>query len=345
MFFVFAGLLDVFLPSDVAAKNAFKAIAGKRSGDSVVLNAVAGPSNNDIDGSARQASAKRELKKVNEISAGSYFGENGLFTNGKRDAYVKAQTSCILYRLSRESLELVFDRYPLWRQKVLTIANIHREQARLVQLSREEQRRGMTTSTGLVLSRSDIMNERAEGLKEMRYHTRVQRTSSAQSDYIGQVLVDRLGLKRVSQLLNGLVHGAAVQSSFYLCWLRLMVACTAYVTIMIPYELTMESMDRTTVVVVLAKVLELLCEVAFVVDVWFWWHVHECPASMELYDQNLQLQSVVQVSSLHQDLQHRGLLGRAQPPQCRQPSHSVLARVDAVPAHDLLDRVRVSGRS
>jgi hypothetical protein len=56
---------------------------------------------------------------------------------------------------------------------------------------------------------------------------------------------------------------------------------------MIPYELTMESMDRTTVVVVLAKVLELLCEVAFVVDVWFWWHVHECPASMELYDQNL----------------------------------------------------------
>ncbi|KAE9346228.1 hypothetical protein PR003_g7541 [Phytophthora rubi] len=32
---------------------------------------------------------------------------------------------------------------------------------------------------------------------------------------------------------------------------------------------------------------ELLCEITFVVDIWFSWHVQESPASMELYDQKL----------------------------------------------------------
>ncbi|EEY62047.1 Voltage-gated Ion Channel (VIC) Superfamily [Phytophthora infestans T30-4] len=135
MYFVFTGVLDVLLP----------------------LHAIATATKTD---------------KVNEISAGSYFGENGLFTNGRRDDYIQAQTSCILYKLSRESLELVFDRYPEWKDKVTRIVNIHREQNRLLQLSREEQRRGTDATTGLMLSRADIMNERADRIKDELQHCR-----------------------------------------------------------------------------------------------------------------------------------------------------------------------------
>ncbi|KAE9015219.1 hypothetical protein PF011_g7723 [Phytophthora fragariae] len=186
MFFVLTGILDVLLPMQVAKRSrpTFRAVADTvatkaSSGDNQV-----GPTAEDLDSSWQQISIPGQLKKMNEISAGRYFGENGLFTNGERDAYIQARTSCILYRLSRESLELVFERYPRWKQKVIQIANIHREQARLEQLSREEQRRGMLISGGRALSRSDIVNERAEGLKGSRYHARLQRSNTGSSSRI-----------------------------------------------------------------------------------------------------------------------------------------------------------------
>ncbi|EGZ26629.1 hypothetical protein PHYSODRAFT_320536 [Phytophthora sojae] len=56
---------------------------------------------------------------------------------------------------------------------------------------------------------------------------------------------------------------------------------------MTPYQLTIDAMDRTAVVPVLVIIIGILCEVAFVVDLWFSWHVRESQASMELYDQKL----------------------------------------------------------
>ncbi|GMF41793.1 unnamed protein product [Phytophthora fragariaefolia] len=189
MFFIFTGVVDVLLPSRIAnrPKTTFKAVANvlvnrKESGDSAPSQV--GPMPNDIDNNWQRNNAQDDLKKVTEISSGSYFGENSLFTDGRRDAYIQAQTSCILYRLSRGSLELVFDRYPKWRQKVLRIANINREQARLEQLSREEQRRGMTTATGKVLTRSDIVNEKAESLKQKRSHSNLQNSNNATCAYL-----------------------------------------------------------------------------------------------------------------------------------------------------------------
>ncbi|EGZ20178.1 hypothetical protein PHYSODRAFT_462296, partial [Phytophthora sojae] len=191
------------------------------------------------------------LGVVNEISAGSYFGENGLFTNGRRNSHIQAQTSCILYKLSRESLELVFDRYPEWKHKVMRIVNIHREQTRLLQLSREEQHRGTDAATGLMLSRADIMNQRAERIKEE------------------------------------IQHGTEVQSDFHLAWLRFMVVCILYISILTPYQLAMDDLERTTPMAVIIKAFGLLCELVFILDVWFSWHVRGSPASMELYEQDL----------------------------------------------------------
>lgn len=93
----------------------------------------------------------------------------------------------------------MFDRYPNWKEKVLQLVSIHREQGRLQQVSREVQSRGMTISTGLVVSRSDIMNERAESLKEKRYHAR---STSAQSGLICMTLVRFLDAYALKPLLK-----------------------------------------------------------------------------------------------------------------------------------------------
>ncbi|KAE9285762.1 hypothetical protein PF001_g21761 [Phytophthora fragariae] len=239
------------------------------------------------------AQDQEQLRKVNEISAGSYFGENGLFTNAQRNAYIQAHTSCILYRLSRESLETVFDRYPEWKNKVLRIASIHREQAWLLQLSRDEQRRRTTTSSGVILSRADIMNERAERLKEKMYSSRLQRSKSVHIGLInassqrGAHLLHQGVVKPSRKILNALVEGVAVQSDVHLLWLRFIVCCTMYVAVMVPYLLAMDPLDRATIAASVAKAIGLQCEIAFIVDIWFSWHIQESPAAMELYDQNL----------------------------------------------------------
>ncbi|KAE9240097.1 hypothetical protein PF004_g7660 [Phytophthora fragariae] len=60
-----------------------------------------------------------------------------------------------------------------------------------------------------------------------------------------------------------------------------------FVAVMVPYQLTMDAMDRRAVVPIFFIVVGILCEVAFVVDLWFSWHVRESQESMELYDQQL----------------------------------------------------------
>jgi len=66
-----------------------------------------------------------------------------------------------------------------------------------------------------------------------------------------------------------------------------MVVCILYVSILTPYQLVMDSLDRATPVATALKAFGVLCELAFIMDVWFSWHVKESTASMELYEQNL----------------------------------------------------------
>ncbi|RLN87508.1 hypothetical protein BBJ28_00018132 [Nothophytophthora sp. Chile5] len=289
MFFVFTGVLSVFLPlsraggaSDDAVGDLKSGGAGKPHRKSRHKVSVASV------GDARGSNTRGELKKVNEISAGSYFGENGLFTNGRRNAHIQAQTSCILYKLSRESLELVFDRYPEWKLKVLRIANIHHEQTRLAQLSRDEQRRGADA-----ISRADIMNERAERMKEELQTVRLQGGEASRlgfSSSTSSVVLDwlrRFVLQPVPKLLHCLVEGVQAQSSFHLFWLRFTVFCVLYIAILTPYQLAMDDLDRSQPVPVLAKAVGLLCELVFILDIWFSSHVKEAASSMELYEQSL----------------------------------------------------------
>ncbi|KAE9046007.1 hypothetical protein PR001_g4736 [Phytophthora rubi] len=250
MFFIFAGVLDVLLPSgnpdnvgSIAGANWSDRINVHRRGSHSSIQV--GPAATDITSADLLKKPQERYYKVNELKDGEYFGENGLFTNGVRNAYVQAQSSCILYKLSRESMELVFTRYPGWKRKVLSIASIHREKNRLLLQSREEQRRGLTTATGFVLSQTDLMNERAERLKEKMDRSRWTRTHSL-----------RTSLTHLPRIIT-------------------------------PYQLAIDPMDRLTITTTILNILALVCEVAFVVDVWFSWHVKESTTTMELYEQSL----------------------------------------------------------
>ncbi|GMF52406.1 unnamed protein product [Phytophthora fragariaefolia] len=296
MFFIFTGVIDILVPARIANrhcstfKSAVKNLAVKKGNEVALPNPDGLAMFRKITASESQQKGQDQLQKVNELSAGCYFGENGLFTNSSRNASVQAHTSCILYRLSRDSMELVFARYPKWKQKVVHIANIRREQERLAHLSREEQRRSLATITGLMLSRADIMNERAERLKEELNHARLKRSNSARFSTIN--LTIRNWVKRhiaipFTNILSGLIHGVPVQSKFHLRWLRYMVFCSVYTAILVPYQLSMDMMNRATVIPTIVKTLGLVCEISFVLDIWFNWHVHESPASLEFYEQNL----------------------------------------------------------
>lgn len=277
MFFIFTGVLDIYVP------------AAPATGTSL------GKAPASVPG----------LLKVNQITAGSYFGEAALFTNAPRNAFVKAKTSCILYKLSRQSLELVFERYPEWKQKVLRIVKIQQEQQRLTRLAFEAQqsdvavpgRRGLKKK----LSRMDMLNNRAEAIEQQVLNqTRgggasmaSLSTTSTIRDFVkranpGPML--RKKLKPVANYArwctNQLINGCEIQSPFYLFWLRLVSMCTIFMAVFVPYRIAYDSLDRWNGIPVCLRMLETICEAVFLWDIWFHFRVHESHAAMELYEQN-----------------------------------------------------------
>ncbi|GMF43086.1 unnamed protein product [Phytophthora fragariaefolia] len=291
MFFIYTGVLDIYIPLVPSA-------GAKATGDRSA-NFPTAPSGARISLSG--------LRKVNEITAGSYFGEAALFTNTPRNAYVKANTSCILYKLSRHSLELVFVRYPEWQQKVLRIVKIQQQQQRLQRLAYEAQapdggpsnrRRGLRRTA----SRMDLVNARAENIEQLLLSHRKGPNASddaprrlktwliqqwrkfrAATFVVRWVVPTFQSIQRVTKQL---AHGAEIQSPFYLQWMRLVSSCTVYVAVMVPYRLTYDSLDRWNVIPVCLRILEALCELVFWVDIWFQFHMRTNQAAMELYEQD-----------------------------------------------------------
>ncbi|OWZ18525.1 Voltage-gated Ion Channel [Phytophthora megakarya] len=291
MFFIYTGVLDIYIPLPVVTSS-----APTNPNESGVFPTSASGARVSVSG----------LRKVNEITAGSYFGEAALFTNTPRNAYVKANTSCILYKLSRHSLELVFVRYPEWQQKVLRIVKIQQQQQRLQRLAYEAQapdagggsrRRGVKRTKSSI----DFVNERAESIEQVLLnHRRVHRSKTAPRRIKTWIIRQwrKLGASAVvvhwavpitrflRSVGNQLAHGAEIQSPFYLQWMKLVSICTVYIAVMVPFCLTYDSLDRWNVIPVCLRVFEALCEFVFWVDIWFQFHMCPNPAAMELYEQD-----------------------------------------------------------
>jgi CRP-like cAMP-binding protein len=287
MFFIYTGVLDIYIPL----------LTPSIPGDPVVFPTSTSGARVSLSG----------LRKVNEITAGSYFGEAALFTNAPRNAYVKANTSCILYKLSRHSLELVFVRFPDWQQKVLRIVKIQQQQQRLQRLAYEAhapetgvpaRRRGLQR-TG---SRMDLVNARAENIEQLLLsHRKGAQPSDGAPRRLKTWIIQQWRKVRAAAIVvrwvvpamrslrtigKQLAHGSEVQSPFYLQWMRLVSICTVYVAVLVPYRLTYDSLDRWNAIPICLRVFEALCEIVFWVDIWFQFHMRKNQAAMELYEQD-----------------------------------------------------------
>jgi CRP-like cAMP-binding protein len=151
MFFVFTGVVDVLVPaatlhrlsSETAATGGSIAAAAcsnfRGIGEPKQATTSAPQSYVPPQGSSSSLLGLTAMKKVNELTPGDYFGEIALFTSKPRTANTLARTSCVLYKLSRRSLELVFERYPAWKKGVLKIVKIQQEQQHLRNLYTAEQ--------------------------------------------------------------------------------------------------------------------------------------------------------------------------------------------------------------
>ncbi|DBA03968.1 TPA: hypothetical protein N0F65_010621 [Lagenidium giganteum] len=306
MYFVFTGLLHSLLPQDTLAREA--EILDRRHSHSLYSMHSMMPDfadshgvNNDEDTSRIRTltrdnlgSTTEVLRSVEDIVAGSYFGENALVSTSARSSYVQAKTSCILYTLSRQSLELAFERFPAWKVTVLRSMTIHQEQQMLARMEQKElqhetspNKRRMATFTAK-LEQANALAEQTEAdvlgfLQPRRSLFRRRRTRVHSMEYFG-----RRSRKRTRPSTNPfwtLFTGAPAQSRLHLVWIYVVVCAALVMAFLVPYRIAFESlMDRNWVCAVLRE-LEVLCDVIFIADVVVNLHLQESVESMELYEQ------------------------------------------------------------
>lgn len=239
----------------------------------------------------------KSLAHLNSIEAGSYFGENALFVNSVRNTYVVARSSCILYKLSRNSLELVFNRYPEWKQKVLRIMKVQQEQHRLNRIAQEEMR---SIVLGMELFGEDELSaERTE--EEMLYVHRVRAATSArrkaslsprflhaqQSHDLWRYTPRQL-LRLPASITSVFYGGASALSKVHLAWLKLVALATLLMAILVPYRISFDKLNRVEGGAVILLELETVCEFVFFADIWFNWKLRRSSESMDLYEQDHQ---------------------------------------------------------
>ncbi|DAZ95398.1 TPA: hypothetical protein N0F65_001056 [Lagenidium giganteum] len=295
MYFVFTGLLHSLLPPDELAREV--SMLDRRTSFSHAFPTMF---DEQTEGSNKPKRVLNEdnLKKVGEIRAGSYFGENALLSNSTRSAHVQAKSSCILYTLSRDSLELVFERYPEWKQKVLRSMKIHQERQKLNRLEREEIKPRHGNGKRTLAAKLDILNAMAERteadvLQFLRPQRSLFRRRTSSQEMLTRGFTSRGGrerteskLARLRPALASLLHGAAAQSPLHIRWIKLVICATLYVAIIVPYRIAFERLDVHGWWSAIVRELEVVCDAIFILDVLVNFRLQESLDSMELYEQD-----------------------------------------------------------
>ncbi|KAF4037017.1 Cyclic nucleotide-binding domain [Phytophthora infestans] len=306
MFFVFTGIIDVLVPLETVHR---------RQSHDERINALGSPSRSSfhtvfptLDPSKLQS--RGQLKKVNELTSGSYFGEVALFTSKPRSAHARCKTSCVLYRLPRRSLELVFERYPDWKRKVLKIVNIQQEQQLLRNLNMEEQM-DVAVNTSKGTSHVDILGAAASLSKNLSAGSfsetlpqrgtrntairplgtlktagsffssyKAQRSVSSDTAVASQLAQQKKDVIWVDMLLQC----TDAQSAFHVHWLMGIAVGTVYMALIIPYRNWYDALEGLSPMPIVARALELICEVLFGWDIWVNWNLKDGLEAMELYE-------------------------------------------------------------
>lgn len=262
MFFVFTGILTVLIPVGVSRRPEMygRNRAPKSRGSAA-----------DIDVKA--------LKQMSEITSGDFFGENALFSDNPRNAYVRAKTSCILYLLSRQSLEMVFELYPDWKKRVLQTVKVQQKQQRLNAPKNDRYQRNGASQ----------MSQRLDSLDgaEVALNTRnqIEEIDMIPTRTIQSIAVSQGVLRSLPTWMRSLVYGVEAQSQMHLVWLRIIAACTGFIAVIVPYRIAFDACDRWTPVTTVVNLLQIFCSIFYVLDIWINWRLKECEISIEIYEE------------------------------------------------------------
>ncbi|KAK1930158.1 Cyclic nucleotide-gated channel rod photoreceptor subunit alpha [Phytophthora citrophthora] len=240
MFFVFTGILTIFAP---------------KCKDTLNHSLIS-------DGRHEYHDRGKAFQKVTDIKAGDFFGDDALFTDTPRTSSVRSKSSCILYSLSRYSLEMVFELFPDWKAQVLQTVKV--QQKELKQRESSGQNLVRSFNSNPVLKRVDSSPLPTQNLVQDAF-----------------VPPKRQWFKSFSTVLEA-------QSPLHIMWLRVVTACTFYVAFMLPSCVAFEACRSWDGLSLGANTLEVLCFLVFLVDVWINLRLKETELAMELYEVNLQ---------------------------------------------------------
>ncbi|KAJ8561530.1 hypothetical protein ON010_g8153 [Phytophthora cinnamomi] len=304
MYFVFAGILDTLIPREEELKQRSSMI-GRRPSVSITKK----PSIKSMLSSRKVHPRPQsewtsdkldigELTKLNQVTAGDYFGENALFVDSVRNAFVLAKSTSILYKLSRNSLETVFNRYPEWKKKVLRVINLQQQQMRLTHIAKQERH----NSIGSTMTEEDLMNAYAERMEEAVISARYKRSSAASAISKQETISRQVGPESpppakpgekvqkqrcgIPPFVSVLFRGAPAQSSYHVAWIKVIIFATLFMSIVVPYRISFDSMDHTEWLPVVVREVEIFCEVLYLADIWINWRIQRSSESVDLYEQD-----------------------------------------------------------
>ncbi|KAL4102852.1 hypothetical protein PRIC1_006594 [Phytophthora ramorum] len=236
MFFVFTGILTVFVPT-------------RRNS---VCKTLQRPSEGRLD--------NNNPGVLQNISAGDFFGENALFADAPRVSSVRSKSSCILYSLSRHSLEMVFDLFPDWKIRVLQIAKLQQKEQKQRRNSDRQQLRSFDASPVAPLPTDHIL----------------QKAFQSPGSWCCSL-----------EWLSALSTIVEAQSPQHIMWLRVVTASTFYVSFMLPSCVAFEACRTWDGLSLGANFVEVCCFVVFVLDVCINLRLKETELTMELYEVNI----------------------------------------------------------
>lgn len=232
MFFVFSGFLTVLVPHTQA--RASLRLSRRRS------------SFNEVEEPAYVA-------VLGELAAGDFFGESALLSDHPRGISVQANASCILYTLSKNALEAVFELYPNWRKRIEQTAKVQQKQQRLLPAGDNHPRK---RSVPLVIVPAGIAAANKD-IAVTTLHSRWRRV--------------------VSRGRNGI----ELQSAEYIVWIRVTLVATLAIAVSVPYCIAFDSCGRWNGRMAVIDALEVCSFLVFTLDVWIHWKLKQSKQSAE----------------------------------------------------------------
>ncbi|KAF1777076.1 Cyclic nucleotide-binding-like [Phytophthora cactorum] len=91
---------------------------------------------------------------------------------------------------------------------------------------------------------------------------------------------------RIPKFVAVLFRGAPAQSFYHLAWVKVIIFATLFMSIVVPYRISFDSMEHTEWLPVVIRELEILCEVFYIADIWVNWRIQRSRESVDLYEQD-----------------------------------------------------------